>query len=47
MDGLSVYDTKIGIDWKWQAIDGTITRRHLGEKGTGANPTLNLVLSKV
>jgi hypothetical protein len=32
MDGLSVYDTKIGIDWKWQAIDGTITKAPLRGK---------------
>jgi putative transposase len=39
IDGLSVYDKKIGIDWKWQATDGTITKAPLGEKSTGANPT--------
>ena len=22
IDGLSVYDKKTGIDWKWQAMDG-------------------------
>jgi putative transposase len=38
-DGLSVYDKKMGIDWKWQAMDGVITKAPLGEKGTGANPT--------
>jgi putative transposase len=40
--GLMVYRymiKKIGIDWKWQATDGTITKAPLGEKSTGANPT--------
>jgi hypothetical protein len=32
IDGLSVYDKKTGIDWKWQAIDGTITKAPLGGK---------------
>jgi hypothetical protein len=31
-DGLSVYDKKIGIDWKWQAMDGVITKAPLGGK---------------
>jgi transposase len=26
IDGLSVYDKKTGIDWKWQAMDGVITK---------------------
>ena len=48
IDGLSVYDKKTGIDWKWQAMDGVITKAPLGE-GTGVNPTdkVNLVLSEV
>jgi len=32
IDGLSVYDKKAGIDWKWQAMDGTITKAPLGGK---------------
>lgn len=32
IDGLSVYDKKTGIDWKWQAMDGTITKAPLGGK---------------
>ncbi|MBV9179322.1 MAG: IS5 family transposase [Nitrososphaeraceae archaeon] len=39
IDGLSVYDKKIGIDWKWQAMDGIITKAPLGGKRTGPNPT--------
>jgi hypothetical protein len=32
IDGLSVYDKKTGIDWKWRAIDGTIKKAPLGGK---------------
>jgi transposase len=32
IDGLSVYDRKTGIDWKWQAMDGVITKAPLGGK---------------
>jgi len=32
MDGLAMYDTKTGIDWKWQAMDGVITKAPLGGK---------------
>ena len=32
IDGLSIYDKKIGIDWKWQAMDGIITKAPLGGK---------------
>jgi len=32
IDGLSIYDKKVGIDWKWQAMDGTITKAPLGGK---------------
>ena len=35
IDGLSVYDKKIGIDWKWQAMDGIITKAPLGGKRYG------------
>ena len=40
IDGLlSVYDKKTGIDWKWQSMDGVITKAPLGGKSTGPNPT--------
>jgi hypothetical protein len=32
MDGLSVYDNTNRIDWKWQAMDGVITKAPLGGK---------------
>jgi putative transposase len=36
IDGLlSIYDKKIGIDWKWQAMDGVITKAPLGGKRYG------------
>jgi putative transposase len=32
IDGLKIYDEKIGIDWKWQSMDGAITKAPLGGK---------------
>lgn len=32
IDGLSVYDENNTIDWKWQAMDGAITKAPLGGK---------------
>lgn len=32
IDGLSVYDEDNTIDWKWQAMDGVITKAPLGGK---------------
>jgi putative transposase len=32
IDGLLSYDKKTGIDWKWQSIDGVITKAPLGGK---------------
>jgi transposase len=32
IDGLSVYDENNRIDWKWQAMDGAITKAPLGGK---------------
>ncbi|AKB65782.1 Mobile element protein [Methanosarcina mazei S-6] len=37
--GLMEYDTKNGLEWEWQAIDGAMTKAPLGGSGTGANPT--------
>ena len=39
IDGLKIYDKKVGINWKWQSMDGAITKAPLGDKGTGPNPT--------
>lgn len=37
--GLFEYDELKGIDWKWQAADGAITKAPLGGEKTGRNPT--------
>ncbi len=37
--GLIDYDELKGIAWKWQAVDGTMTKAPLGGLKTGANPT--------
>ena len=35
---LHYYDTKVGIGWKWQALDGVITKAPLGGEDTGPSP---------
>lgn len=37
--GLTEYDELKGIDWKWQAADGAMTKAPLGGEKTGKNPT--------
>jgi putative transposase len=37
--GLSEYDEVKGIGWKWQAVDGALTKAPLGGEETGPNPT--------
>lgn len=37
--GLYVYNYLRGLDWKWQAMDGAITKAPLGCENTGLNPT--------
>ncbi len=37
--GLAEYDEVTGIDWKWQAADGAMTKAPLGGDLTGPNPT--------
>lgn len=37
--GLAEYDETVGIAWKWQAMDGTMTKAPLGGQKTGPNPT--------
>jgi len=36
---LEVYDDLKGLDWRWQSLDGAITKAPLGGEATGANPT--------
>ena len=35
---LVYYDLELGIDWKWQALDGVITKAPLGGEATGPSP---------
>lgn len=35
---LGYYDLQCGIDWKWQALDGVITKAPLGGEATGPSP---------
>jgi len=35
---LEYYDLELGIDWKWQALDGVITKAPLGGAATGPSP---------
>jgi len=37
--GLMEYDQVKGIEWKWQAVDGAMTKAPLGGEKTGPNPT--------
>lgn len=37
--GLTTYDELKGIAWKWQAVDGVMTKAPLGGEKTGPNPT--------
>jgi hypothetical protein len=32
INGLKLYDEKVGINWKWQSMDGVITKAPLGGK---------------
>ena len=35
---LAYYDQQLGIAWKWQSLDGAITKAPLGGEATGKNP---------
>ena len=35
---LEYYDQGVGSDWKWQALDGAITKAPLGGEATGPSP---------
>ena len=35
---LGYYDLALGLDWKWQALDGVITTAPLGGEATGPSP---------
>jgi putative transposase len=36
---LEFHDALWGIDWKWQSVDGAMTKAPLGGEATGPNPT--------
>ena len=36
---VEVYADLIGLDWRWQAVDGAMTKAPLGGEKTGKNPT--------
>lgn len=36
---LAEYDELVGLDWRWQSVDGAITKAPLGGENTGPNPT--------
>ena len=38
IDGLKLYDEKVGINWKWQSMDGAITKAPLGGKKYRTKP---------
>jgi hypothetical protein len=38
IDGLKIYDEKVGINWKWQSTDGAITKAPLGGKKNRTKP---------
>ena len=38
IDGLKIYDEKIGINWKWQSMDGAISKAPLGGKKYRTKP---------
>ncbi len=38
-DALHLYDQEVGIDWRWQSMDGSLTKAPLGGETTGPNPT--------
>ena len=47
IDGLAMYDNKTGIDWKWQAMDGVITKAPLGGKKHRTKSLIQTELNQV
>ena len=37
--GLAEYDDMEGIAWKWQSIDGSMTKAPTAQESVGPNPT--------
>lgn len=36
---LEEYNELVGLDWRWQSVDGAMTKAPLGGESTGKNPT--------
>jgi putative transposase len=36
---LELYDDLVGLDWRWQSVDGAMNKAPLGGESTGKNPT--------
>ena len=36
---LEEYDELVGLDWRWQSVDGAMTKAPLGGESTVKNPT--------
>ena len=36
---LELYDDLVGLDWRWQSVDGAMTKAFFGGESTGKNPT--------
>jgi putative transposase len=34
-----LYDELVGLDWRWQSVDGAMSKAPLGGESTGKNPT--------
>ncbi len=34
-----LHDDLVGLDWRWQSVDGAMTKAPLGGESTGKNPT--------
>ena len=43
IDGLAMSENKTGMDWKWQAMDGVITKAPLGGKARDQIPQTELI----
>lgn len=38
VNALELYDEEVGLDWKWQAMDGAMTKAPLGGEKRGPTP---------
>ena len=47
IDGLKIYDKSVGINWKWQSMDGVITKAPLGGGGKVQDQTQQTEVNQV